>query len=220
MSWAPLSSLSSSEPRSPLLHWRGSSRRKTAWWPGHGAWPGSSNLVFPLVPVTHILNSPDPDLGRGWAAHWEATVCGPVSSSQGLQAGLCSYCAGLSTAAPAHSITASNDRANVESREHPHRGRPSPYSTGCAPQVTASCATMTSTCRRANRQQEEAGNTGAAGRRREGATPTGEGGTGWSQWQSRKVLAINSPSRGSWHTNDAERGRGAHLASPTVGSPE
>ena len=27
---------------------------------------------------------------------------------------------------PAHGITASNDRANVESHEHPHRGFPSP----------------------------------------------------------------------------------------------
>lgn len=38
---------------------------------------------------------------------------------------------------PAHSITASNDTANVESRKHPHWGFPSLYSTGSSPQITA-----------------------------------------------------------------------------------
>lgn len=33
--------------------------------PVPGAWPDSSNLVFPVAPATHILKSPDPDLGQG-----------------------------------------------------------------------------------------------------------------------------------------------------------
>lgn len=38
---------------------------------------------------------------------------------------------------PAHSITASNDTANVESHKHPHWGFPSLCSTGSTPQITA-----------------------------------------------------------------------------------
>ena len=70
---------------------------------------------------------------------------------------------------------------------------------------------MTSTCRRANRQQEEAGNTGAAGRRREGATPTGEG--------AQDPLAVLAPGRGVPTRRALPTGRagpGAMLSLPAL----